>query len=102
MRRPASSCDKPRLRTALVISITRPDLIFSLFASGKPRSAKTLPELFSISTPSIIRFRIAHLLCNFLRDLQVRADDVKVWLRCLNAVPALFLEYLSLIHISAP
>ena len=50
------------LRTALVISIIRPDFTLSLSASGRPRSAKTLPELVVTSIPLTTRVCISHLL----------------------------------------
>src|SRR3989344_5292327 len=95
MRRPASSCDRPRRRTAFTIRITRPDFIFSFSASRKPRSAKTLPELNSASRSLMTRLRIAHILYHLLSDLQTFADDVQVRFRCFNAVFALFLEYMQ-------
>src|SRR5208282_5222876 len=92
MRRPASSCVRSSRRRARAISITSPDLILSLSAPGKPRSAKTLPELVSTSFPSTLRFAISHFLRQRRGDLQSRANNVHVLLRRGDSTRALLLE----------
>src|SRR5437868_3290772 len=92
MRRPASSCVRPSLRTARVISITRPDLILSFSASAKPRSANMLPEPVSIPTPLMTRFAMFHLLGQCLGNLQPGANELQVLLRRGDSALALFLE----------
>src|SRR5574337_524791 len=72
--------------------MARPDLILSLSAFGRPRSANTLPEPGSISMPSIMRFLMPHLLCQRLGYFQPGANDVHVLFRRGDATLAFLLE----------
>src|SRR5208283_3394998 len=81
IRRPTSSWVRPRRRTARVISMTRPDLILSCSASGRPKSENTLPELGSTSIPSRTRFVISYLPCQCLCHFEPGANDLHLPLR---------------------
>src|ERR1019366_5367842 len=58
--------------------MTRPDLILSCSASGRPRSANTLPELASTSMPLRARFAIPYLLCECLGYFEPGVNDLHV------------------------
>src|SRR5580658_1782135 len=90
--RAASCWVSPRRRTARVISIARPDLIFSSSASGSPRSWKTFPELISTSIPVPARLAISHLLCRRFGCLEPNSNGFHVSLRCANSGLALLLK----------
>src|SRR5665647_1479111 len=82
----------PRRRMAFLISMTRPVLILSFSASGRPRSAYTLPEPRCTSIPSINFFSILYLLCKRLGHLLPGVNYVHFLFRRGDAALTLFLE----------
>src|SRR5580698_7611892 len=89
----AASCwVRPRRRTARVISIARPDLIFSCSGWGSPRSRKTFPELTSNSMPLVLRVAISDLLRDCLGRLEPDANRLHVLYRCTDSSFALLLK----------
>src|SRR3990167_1545265 len=92
MRLAASCCVRPRLRIAFLISITKPVLILSFSASGRPRSAYTLPEPCCTSIPSMSRFFISQLLCKRLGRFEPGVNNVHIFLWRGNAALAFLLE----------
>src|SRR5438876_2324298 len=88
----ASAWVSRRAARSRLIATARRTLVSSSAASGRSRSANTLPELTSIDSPLLLRLRISHLIIGQCR-LETAPDEFHVGLRGAHIpVPGLYLN----------
>src|SRR5438876_231979 len=87
----ASAWVSRRAARSRLIATARRTLVSSSAASGRSRSANTLPELTSIDSPLLLRLRISHLIIGQCR-LETAPDEFHVGLRGANTTRRLLLK----------
>src|SRR5437660_6407457 len=80
-----------RAARSRLIATARLTLVSSSAASGRSRSANTLPELTSIASALLLRLRISHLII-VQRRLETPLDEFHIGFRRANATRRLLLK----------